>query len=309
MLVNKRDRFLNYIEENKYNNNKKASLLSAYKKMERWEITKNKELVDFTKDELLDLCKEGTDKIANRSYSALQVMMDTVNEILRWAGKVDTTLSMRDINADKVLLESNDRFFTRQEIQNICLMLENAQDKFIIYGLYCGIYGKGYSDLLELKIEDLDMENRIINCPSGEVIHMDAFLYEIIKDTIDPLFGSYYYKHIEDYNVGTTTDFYELNMDSPYVLKAKPYSRNNNGMSPMKLNGIQRRLKKLSEVTGYPLSGTDLIRSGIMDKMNEREEETGESWTCVSLENYLKQNNLKGQVYEIYRTYNNKYKS
>ncbi len=124
---------------------------------------------------------------------------------------------------------------------------------------------------------------------------------------MDPLNGRDYKKHIEEYNLETTSESYELNMTSPYVLKAKPYAENSKGMEPMKVNGIQRRLNKLAEVTGFSLSGTDLFRSGIMDMMKEKEDETGESWTCASVGKFLKENNLKGQSYEIYRTYKSKY--
>lgn len=308
MIRGNRAVFNTHLAENGFNENRIATLTGAYKKLERWEIIKNKEVREMTKSEIVSLCQEGNNKIANRSYVSLQVMLDAVNYILKWADS-EVKLSMTDFNIDEVLTKANDRFFTKQEIQDICDLFINPQDKFIVYGIFCGVYGKGYNDLLELKTENLDMENRLINTPSGKVIEMDEYLYDVLKDTIDRVWGGTYYKYIEDGNEGSTTDSYALNMESEYVLKPKPYSKNNDGLDPMKLNGIQRRLLKLSEYTETNLSGIDLLRSGIMYKMNLIEQETGKEWTCASLKEWFKENEIKGQVFEIYRTYKIKYKS
>jgi len=64
------------------------------------------------------------------------------------------------LDIGELFINLNNKYFTINEIQNICDSLINPQDKFIIYGLFKGLYGKAYSDLLELKIIDLDMEIR-----------------------------------------------------------------------------------------------------------------------------------------------------
>lgn len=308
MLGDKKELFDEYLIDNKYNDNKKMTLLSAYKKMERWELLKRKDLESMTRAEIVGFSQTGNDKIANRSYIGLQVMMDAVNEILVWANS-KVKLSMKDFDIDEIFLKANDRYFTKEEIQDICNLFINPQDKFIVYGLYCGIYGKTYSDLLELKTDDIDMENRLINCPSGKVIEMDDFLYHIVSDTIDKEFGELYYKYIDEHNQGSTTPFYKLNMNSPFIIKAKPYSVNNNGLDPMKLNGVQRRLNKLGEITDTVLSGKDLMKSGIMNKMYEEEKRTGKEWTCVALKEWFLENDINGHVYETYKAYNTKYKT
>lgn len=286
----------------------KASVINGvYKKLEKWELLYNKNISDMSKSEIVKFCKEGNNKIFNRSYTSVQVRLNAVNYILDWL-KMDIKLSMRDFNTDKALTFDETRYFTREEIKDVCDMFINPQDKFIIYGIFCGIYGKGYSDLLNLKVKDIDIENKIINTPSGVVIEMDDYLLDVAKDTIDPVWGKTYYKYIREGQEGSTTDTYELNMDCEYVLKAKPYSKNNDGLDAMKVNGIQRRLIKLSEISEVNLSGVDLLRSGIMDRMYQEELRTGNKWTFVLIKEWLKENGLKGQPFEIYRSYNKKYK-
>jgi len=308
MLTDKRIDFDKYLIDNEYCENKKARLISAYKKLEKWELLKKKDLESMTKVEIIDLCQNGNDKIANKSYLGLQGMMDAVNDVLAWLNS-NVKLSMKDFDIDELFLRANDRYFTKKEIQLICGKFLNPQDKFIVYGLYIGIYGKAYSDLLELKIDDIDMKNRLINCPTGKIIEIDDFLYNILKDTMDHGNGSTYYKYIDEQNEGNTTLSYKLNMESPYVIKAKPYSVNNDGLDPMKINGIQRRLNKLGEISDTILSGTDLIRSGIMNKMNEEEKKTGIEWTCINLKDWFIKNGFNVHVYETYKAYNTKYKT
>ncbi|WP_027702271.1 hypothetical protein [Metaclostridioides mangenotii] len=308
MLGDSKELFDKYLIDCQYYDIKKATLLSAYKKMERWEFLKSKDLESMTRAEIVDLCQTGNDKIANRSYIGLQVMMDAVNEILVWANS-KVKLSMKDFDIDEIFLKANDRYFTKEEIQDICNLFMNPQDKFIIYGLYSGIYGKAYSDLLELKIDDIDMKNRLINCPTGKIIEIDDFLYNILKDTIDHENGSTYRKYIDEQNEGSTTPYYKLNLNSPYIIKAKPYSVNNDGLDPMKINGIQRRLNKLGDISDTILSGKDLIKSGIMNKMYEEEKRTGKEWTCITLKDWFIENDFKGHVYETYKAYNTKYKT
>lgn len=286
----------------------KAMVINGvYKKLEKWEMLSNKNISEMDKKEIIRLCQEGNNKLFNRSYTSGQVKINAVNYILDWL-KMDVKLSMRDFNTKEILKYDNTRYFTREEIKDVCDMFINPQDKFIVYGIFCGLYGKGYKDLLELKVSDIDLENRRINAPSGAVIEMDDYLLDIATDTIDPVWGRTYYKYIDPSNAGSTTDTYELNMDSEYVLKAKPYSKNNNGLDAMKVNGIQRRLNKLAEISEVSLNGVDLLRSGIMDKMYQEELKTGDKWTFASIKTWLKKNGLKGQPFEIYRSYNNKYK-
>lgn len=83
---------------------------------------------------------------------------------------------------------------------------------------------------------------------------------------------------------------------------------NSDGLDPMKINGIQRRLNKLGEISNTILSGKDLIKSGIMSKMNEEEKSTGKEWTCINLKDWFIKNGINVHVYETYKAYNTKYK-
>lgn len=312
MLKDSKKVFEMYVKENGFSDNKIAVIEGVYKKLSRWEITAGKNIKKATKKELINLCQTGNTKIANRSYGALKTRVDAINDILKWL-RTDTKLSMTDFNTEEILVDNKIRYFTKEEMQDICDLFINPQDKFIVYGMFMGILGKAYSDLLNLTVNDIDMDNKIIKTPSGKIIEMDEYLLDIVEDVIDPVYGATYYKYMKDETEGSTTGDYKLNMSCKYIIKPKPYSKNNDGLDPMKVNGIQRRLLKLSEVLSsenfqVSLSGTDIYRSGVMYRMHLIEESTKASWTCASLETWLKDNGIKAQPFELYRLYNNKYK-
>lgn len=326
MLRSSREVFNMYMCEEGFSESKVSLLRGVYKKLEKWEEIKNKELREMTKEEIIDMCsnenqddkevcfdsigrkrKAISTKVANRSYLGFLTRLEAINSILRWVNS-NVTVSMKDFNTEKVLEQDNDRYYTKEEIQDLCDILINPQDKFIIYGLFCGICGKAYSDLLELKISDVDMVNRVLTTKSGKTISIDNYLYDIIKDCQDETFGGFYYKYFKaSENEVMTTKGYKLEMSSEYIIKSKPYSKNNQGRSPMTLNGIQSRFKRLSEALEMEISGTDIVRSGIMHIMYQLEENKGISWSHAKIDKWVKENGISAQSYKLYRTYHMKY--
>ncbi|MGL5767610.1 MAG: hypothetical protein ACRCX8_18410 [Sarcina sp.] len=318
MLINNKRSFEQYAMSNGCTENRIAVMEGVYKKLTKWEIVTKKSVKNASREELISMCQTGVSTIANRSYGAMKTRVDAVNYILNWLNN-DIKLSMTDFNTTEILKDKKIRYYTKEEMQDICDLFINAQDKFIVYAMFSGILGKGYKDLLELKVTDVDLDNKIITTPSGKIIGMDDYLLEVTRETIDPVWGMTYYKYMTEETEGTTTGDYKLNECNEYVLKPKPYSKNNDGMDAMKINGIQRRLKKLSEYLNiglteedshFVLSGTDIYRSGLMHQMKEEEKSYNfpySRWTCASLEIWLKENEVKVQAFELYRLYKIKY--
>lgn len=316
MLQQKEEDFINFMKESNLSENRIATLKGIYKKLSLWEKINNKNVELSTKEELINLCQKDSTKIANRSYGSFRTRVDSINVILDWLN-IKFRLSVRDFDTDKVLKDSKIRYYTKEEIRKICDLLINPQDRFIIYGLFCGIYGKEYSELLMLQDKDIDLENRKIYLQSGKIIEIDDYLYDILLDTLDKTYGSVYYMYIISlFDSGAYTE-YDLNMDSPYIIKMKPSQKNNNGLAPMSPSGIQRRLRRLAQAINigqvedkpkFNFGGTDLFRSGLMSEMNELEKKEGIVWTVKKIKEWTKERDLGVQAFEIYRIYNRKYK-
>ena len=61
---------------------------------------------------------------------------------------------------DKCVVFDESKYFTKSQILDICDLLLNACDKFIIYAMFYGILGKEYNDLRNIKIKDIARETR-----------------------------------------------------------------------------------------------------------------------------------------------------
>lgn len=292
----------NMINESDSFDSKKELDLRTLNHFKIYCLENNVQFDELTKNDIVKIAET----IKTRSYGYMNLHIDSVNDVCDYIGlpdiKINQSRKTIDFKMNDHLIDSSDRYFTKKEIQNICNLLINAQDKFIIYGLFCGICGKERKQLLEMKTDQIDLDKRIIRL-EDKIIHMDDFMYDICNDILDPIYSGVYYKYIKDENEGTTNSYYELNFDSEYVIKSKPYIKNNNGLEPMKLAGINQRFHKLKEITGIDLSAKDLYRSGVIYNMSKIKTD----WKVLEVEEFLKQNNIKMQPYELLRIFKLKY--
>ena len=313
-------KFEDYINNTNYIYAKKRGLIHAFKRIQLWESASNTSVDRWNLNMLVNFCKNGVDikdvkrpanmevvdfirickKLPTTSYFGLYTSINYINDVLKILGREDLHLSVSDFDVDEIGKKTD--LFTKQEIIDICDALANAQDKFIIYALFSGIRGNKYSDLVNLKVEDVNFDTKEIKLPSGKVVIMDEYLEDILKDITDKEYGSYYYK-LNRSGFYDVNSFYKLNMDCEYVVKVKPTTTNGNGLGSFSFQGLQTRLKGLSKVLGVNILGVNVYRSGVLAKMNEIKER----WTQNEISEFLKDNQYNLTVYETQRAYEDFY--
>lgn len=180
--------------------------------------------------------------------------------------------------------------FDRTDVDSVIHELTNAQDKFIVMALFNGISGEDVCELRGLKVSDIDFKNNKIILPNRE-IHMDAEFAEITKEAI---LQKTYITRISD-SVHASEDF-EFNMDSEYVIKSKPTSRNNFGCNEMAYEAFRTRIR----ILGLPFTPKDLIDSGLINKMLEMQPK----YTVAEVEKTLAELGIKKSAYRIYNIIN-----
>ena len=76
-------------------------------------------------------------------------------------------------------------YISREELMEAVETLTNPQDRFILMAIYNGIAGKNnMSDLLGLKVKDVDFENHTITI-GDRVVNMDSDFEKVTLDTIE----------------------------------------------------------------------------------------------------------------------------
>lgn len=289
------------IKEEKLRHNRVKENLEIYIK-----TNSIKDIKCITKDDLNEIILNGKHKLVGESRTGLYNNIKILNNILKESG-VGIEVNSSDY-VGKLEFNSG-KYFTKREIQQLCDTFENTQDKFIVYALWNGIMGKDYTDLVNLKVTDIVKDDigtpLYINIPNRRV-KCDEFMQEIIQGVLE---DNIYYQYTE-----SDDKYYELNMDSEYIIKVKPTKKTNDGLNHMNKEGVKTRLAKLSIVfkgefddMEIRLTGKSLERSGLMYDLFMKEVYEQKEWTISEIDKYLKLKGIKGSINDIYRCYHQKY--
>lgn len=175
-----------------------------------------------------------------------------------------------------------EKLISKNDLMKQVEKFENAIDKFIIIGMFYGLAGnsKGGEQLLNIKVSDVDFEKKTISLKDGSVIVMDKYLEKI---TCDAIAQSVYVK-IGSVGTGHFDEDYNLNMNSPYIIKTKPTKNNGLGTEPLGDQGLKQRIIKISEFIGVKYSRMILKQSMVYNILKE----ANKTWTTAEAERFLK---------------------
>ncbi|PYY28286.1 phage lytic cycle repressor MrpR family protein [Paenibacillus illinoisensis] len=234
----------------------------------------NKDLYDFNLDQIKQLLK----LLRSRKLSTVVHYASIIQNYIRWA--IEEDLRQDNINPLDAVPENEwyrqfvdnsiKTLYTEDEILNIIAGTVNFQDKVIIRGLYEGIYGRGYTELLNLKLKDINpdtLEVKLKEETSDGVRYRDF--------VVTPLFyrlcvradaETEYLK-----NNGITAEYTRIEthdlIESDYVVKTVNNSRSNalnNERSETSL--VSRKLKKIAKWHGQDgLTPTNIRNSGMLN--------------------------------------------
>lgn len=198
----------------------------------------------------------------------------------------------------------NSKYFKKTQILDMLNLLINAQDKLMIYLIFNGILGKGYKELINIKVSDVAKDYTYINVDSNRIL-CDDIMKELLKDTIE-----------QEVYVQTTksgnTMYYDFNMNNEFLFKPIISRTNNNGLDAYNRNGITRKLLRLTEELQHEglnvvISATGLFQSGIMHKLFVFSILNNLECTISNVENYLKINGYRINANEFTLKYHQLY--
>lgn len=242
-------------------------------------------------------------KTSNRSsfYGSIKHL----NQVISEEG-IDVKFSSSKY-VDRCVTIKETSILTIEEVKEICNSIINFNDKVVIYGLFCGIQGKQYSDLINIKVKDIadDYSYIMIN---GEKFICDDYMKRILRGCIKQ---REYYK-TEIIGGSKSNESFEFNMSSEYLLKVMPTKRNGNGLNPMSYQNVQRKLIilnktfKLHSGSNLTICGNSLIRSGVLHRIHQQYLK-GMRITVAYVKDYLYSQGLRINYTEVYRQYANKY--
>lgn len=257
------------------------------------------DLHDFSLNEIEQLLK----LLESTKLSTVMHAGAIIQSYIQWAielGLREDKINPLDAVASggwyKQFVDTNvETLFSDEEIENVIAGTINYQDKVVVRALYEGIYGKGYSELLNLKMSDINedsLEARLIDETSEgiktRIVVITPLLYKLFKEANKQ---TEYWKNNGIFSDYTRKKTSELIMNE-YIIRTvvHPKARSlKNVRSESAL--INRRIGKIAKWHGQEgLTPTNIRNSGMLK---------------MAYDIYKKKNDLdKNDYYSICKAYN-----
>lgn len=128
-------------------------LPNLFRRSEPFENELGKDVSKFTKEEVVAMLTQ----IGYKSLNAIKVETSYWHDYTRWSGTPDTQngfiLSLDELNS----MLPKKRIVTRTEVLDWCGKVLNPSDCVILLGIFEGIKGEDYCELVSLKRSDIDV--------------------------------------------------------------------------------------------------------------------------------------------------------
>lgn len=153
-------------------------------------------------------------------------------------------------------------FISEEEINEIVDILDLNRDKFLILGLYNGICGKDYYDIITMTKNDLLGKDEVFIPSTGEIVKIPNKLYNIMVQASD------------DYKV-KTRDGRVRNFYGDNIYKA-------GGAGDVSKTAINRRIQKLKVLLKRPTLGyKSIIQSGFCNQIAKLAKEHNKDYSEI----------------------------
>jgi integrase len=260
-----KEKFLNMYT----NEDSKSAYARILNKSEPTEKALNKDLYDFTKEEIEDFLTDLAPLTIAISRSNGSVVASYIDWCINSGYKKSTInpLKMMDYEwFDKFVDKSVQIYFTEREITDIEQSCHNAQDAVIIRLYFEGVSGKDSCEIRFLHKNDVDFNNNVLRLRNeyGVISREITVEEKTIKLIREALGQKTYYKRNGQMEVHEKVKEYTDLVDNGYVLR-NSITKTANYNGEVQSSVIYRRLKTISETSGIPFfTGKNILRSGVI---------------------------------------------
>ena len=278
---------------------KKAYKL-LWKKLDEFEIEFGKSFEEFEINDFNNFVKC---KLIGKSANSTNVKVNLCKKYAEYIGSDCVQLNYENVRkmVEEYLREKevdNENQLKYVDINDLWVAtnrISNDIDVAIIWLLRMGVSGNRFNELTNLKVEDIDLENKIIKLET-RIIEIDEKMCDILRDAIEQ--KEYYV--IRGWDKGEPkVESYELNMDCPFLIKQRPNNKNNYGMNEYKFSGITGRVFRVMQELGMNISAINLLQSHATDELMKYEKELDKKLSVKEASEYLKSIGSKQSSYDI----------
>lgn len=279
----------------------KRSYTLLFKKIDKYEKENKLIFEEFTEEQFVEFTrKELIGKSANSTVVKVSLLKKYVESLNKYFIKITRKeiIRMTDekLEQEKKVEDENDlKYISWEELKKELNRVENDVDKAILCLLRMGISGSQFKELVNLKVENIDIKNKLIHLDNRDVEIEDDYIINILENAIEQ--RTYYVLSHKDEGEGKITE-YDFNMDCPYLLKQRPTVKNNGGMNPYKFGGISGKMFRIFQELGLDISAINLLQSYAADKIVERENLINKRMSTKDVKAYFKEIKCSQNAYD-----------
>jgi len=225
--------------------------MASFKRSSEMEEFLKKDLYLFTEGQILDVITAGN----HASVIAAKSVLTHINAYITWA--IQNGLTPANINPvenittddiEKAISHNKKFHITEEELIKIEDKLVNAQDKYVLRALFEGVRGQQFSEIRNLKIDDVQGNDLRLTGLKGEVrtaTFSDRFI-EIIKSAYE----EEYYQYS---NGKSDSRIKEAQLKgNGYIFKQKLATRNIGSKEAVPAFHVYRSMEVIKEVAENP---------------------------------------------------------
>lgn len=289
-----------FIHKYKYTKNK--TIASAVKNIERYELHISKDLSTFTLEDIRNLfIFIQTSSIG--SCSLYVTLMKKYYNFLSKYGIINNSLFGIKTRyfADALTKQPVAKIITKKELQDNISKIPNPVDRLPLLLIFNNIKGENYSELTNLKKQDVNFNNSTIKV-NNRIVSLDTFTMEQIKETI--ITNKYHYRDTVNSHTGDL-----VLVDNDYLLRPiaskeglKKLNKNEKGR--LTQQAIQKRmLSNIKLVSEKDITVHNLYVSGILHQLLEYSKAEDRILTNKEVRDWVSKHNYSITKQELYNLY------
>lgn len=261
--------YIDWCKENKYEESTIVLLKRIFNSTALSEVTFKKDVAEFNNDEVVDLLKSYNSKSPMR----LKTLVYYLRHYYQWCydkGIVTNIINPYDERTTDIIIKNiipedvyKDKYFTKKQVKDwVENKLSDNINRFILIGYF---YGLSDEELINLKISDLNEEEKTVSLITGKVIKVDDFFIKYMKLAANTT----------HYNVPSNSTNYKLTIYniSDYIIRT---TGGDVELNPVCFHFLRNRMAVIKEQIGNKLiSKTSLYKNGLIEYIKEQYQKRG----------------------------------
>lgn len=280
------ERFEDYLKTIKSENTRNATKvickkLDAY--MNKAKIDSIKDMTELTVDLFIKREYNG------KSNTTISSLVSRMKDMFKFYNNFEAVEHLNLFYIQSIISTGETKYLSPSEVYDFIESLINYQDKALVLLVYLGLYDDNLDTIRNLKVKQI--KDGRIELGEGKVLELNEYCNNIIQKALEE-------KEMEKYvinDVGGFSPSYELNTESPYLMRSR---RRKNAAVILPPATLKKRFESFSNYLDMKVTPVSIKNSKIIYDLVKLEYEVNEGLDINQLElkNILKDKGIVGSI-------------